>query len=648
MSIRTRWTVGAIAFLGLLLAYLASDQGTPRLTVPDPEAARRDPVTAVAAPAAETIRQAVELPVPSDNPDTESARFHSIPAHDEQQRVTVRGRVINVTGTPVGGVEVHRTRPRRLMPDGSFGAPSGSAWSVVADAAGRFEAEGVPPFVLSVSDKTYDTFLEGFVSRSTEEVLVVVAVRIPLAGIVVDQAGSPVEGVRVTIAANAALPLHDLTGSRLVLPEARSDALGLFRFENAVAVPQAMVQFQALGFPAKVVPVPAGGDPAMTVVMLSETDNVYAITGQVVLADGSPAVGALVSTGFMASTTDAQGFFLIDFKPYLVIGGGEAAPTIVTAVRSGLLPVSRTLPSVQEARATGWPKSIVLRLVGTPLTITGVVVDEQGAPMSGVLVEPDDMTAFGFVRRPGMQAFGGTPKTQEQLAGGKAVRTGADGRFALGGLLDRNYTIRALVKPSLLTAVSEPVAAGSQGIRLVLKRRSIGTIAGRIIDRSGVGIGGVRIAVSCERTSELVIGRAAVSAADGTFAIVDVTMAPAFLRIEGAAIVPELFHKLGPKDDPASLVLRVGMRRRIQVAWGAQLVAADQLFVVDADGKELMMMRLRGGSIGEAPFLVFRQGLSEVVVVPDGATTAIVRRDGLEVTRVRLQLAAGEVSLIRL
>ena len=60
------------------------------------------------------------------------------------------------------------------------------------------------------------------------------------------------------------------------------------------------------------------------------------------------------------------------------------------------------------------------------------------------------------------------------------------------------------------------------------------------------------------------------------------------------------------------------------------------------------MMRLRGGSIGEAPFLVFRRGLSEVVAVPDGAVTAIVRRDGLEVTRVRLQLAAGEVSLIRL
>jgi hypothetical protein len=642
-----KWVVFAAA-TAVALAFVGWSCMPPRLTVPEPEAARRDPVTAVAATSAKTIRQAVELPVPSDSADTESSRFDSIPAHAEQHHVTVRGRVIKVTGTPVGGVEVHRTRPRRLMPDGSFGAPSGSAWSVVADAAGRFEVEGVPPFVLGVSDETYGTYLEGYVSRSTEEVLVVVAVRIPLAGIVVDQAGSPVEGVRVTIAANAALPLHDLTGSRLVLPEARSDALGLFRFENAVAVPQAMMQFEALGFPVKAVPVPAGGDPAMTVVMLRETDNVYAITGQVVLADGSPAVGAFVSIGSLASMTDAQGLFLIDLERWLAMRVDEAAPTIVTAVRSGLLPVSRTLPSVQEARASGWPKSIVLRLVGVPLTITGVVVDDQGAPMSGVLVEPDDMTAFGFVRRPGMPALGGSPKTQEQLAGGKAVRTGADGCFALGGLLDRNYTIRALVKPSLLTGVSGPVAAGSQGVRLVLKRSSIGTIAGRIIDRSGVGIGGVRVAVSCERTSELVIGRAAVSAADGTFAIVDVTTTPAFLRIEGAAIVTELFHKLGPNDDPANLVLRVGMRRRIQVAWGAQLVAADRLFVVDADGKELMMMRLRGGSIGEAPFLVFRRGLSEVVAVPDGAVTAIVRRDGLEVTRVRLQLAAGEVSLIRL
>lgn len=648
MSTRTKRTACITALLGLLLAYLTWGQDTPALAGPGLAAEQGDPPAAVATTPAEVMRQAVESPpAPLDPPSSEPSQFDAIPEHASLPRITVRGRVIDIAGEPVGGVKVDRSRPRGRMPDGTFGAPAGDAWSVVADAAGWFEVEGVSPFVLSVNDATRATVHEGFVIRPTERVLVVVAMRIPLAGIVVDPSDSPIEGVRVTLVANGALPSRDLQNSRLVIPEARSNAEGLFQLDNAVAVPKAMLQFEAAGFPTKTIPVPTSGDPAMTVVMSRETDSVYTITGQVVLADGKPAVGALVSTGVMASPTDAKGFFSIDFEPWLAMRVDESAPTVVTAVWPGLLPASRTLPSVQQARTSGWPKLIVLRLTGTPLTIAGVVVDEQGAPIEGVLVEPADATAFGIVTRPGMSAFGGMPKTQEQLLGGKAARTDADGRFALGGLLDRSYAIRALLRSSLLSAVSAPTAAGSENVRLVLNRDGIGTISGRVVDHDGVGIADVRVAASFERTSELIIGPAAVSSADGTFAIANVTTTPAFLRIEGDAIVPELFHKLGPNDDPESLVLRVGVRRRLQVVWGSQMLANDRLYVVDAEEKELMMMRLSGGGIGEAPFLSCRQGLSEIVVVPGHAATAIVRRNGVEVTRVRLQLAADRVNLIR-
>ncbi|MEQ1631510.1 MAG: carboxypeptidase-like regulatory domain-containing protein [Planctomycetota bacterium] len=642
-----KWIVAALAALIGWLAYLLVDLGAP-------DASGRVRAESLGPGAAEVVgaptaieRETVVQPEPRDAPS--HGELQQIPEHSRLRRATVQGRVVDTAGTPVGSVQVRRSRPRGLMPNGSFGAPTNDAWSVVADAAGHFEADGLPPFVLSVHDETFATVFEGYVDSATEQVLVVVALRIPVGGVVVDRSHAPIAGVRITYGANESLPGLDLTGSRLVVPEAHSDAQGLFRLENAVAVAGAHAQFQAAGYATCMVPLPAGGDPAMTVVMSSDVKAACTITGHVVLEDGSPAVGAFVSLGrFMASSTDARGFFVIDFEPWLSLGIDEAAPLVVTAVLAGLRPVSRTLPSVREVRTSGWPEPIVLRLVGAPLSISGVVVDEENAPVGGVLVEPADMTEFGVVPQPNMPASSGIPKTQEQLAGGTAVETGADGRFELRGLLDRSYTIRALQNPSLLSAVSTEVAAGSQGVRIVLGRKSLGTVAGRVVDRGGQGIGGVRVAVSFERTSELVIGRGAVTAADGTFAIAEVTTTPAFLRIEGATIVPELFHKLGPSDDIANLELRVGLRRRLQFDWGAQLKTDDRLVVVDAAGEELMMMRLNGGSIGQAPYLNCNQGLSEVVAVADAAAFAVVQRGGREVTRVRLQLAADGVNLIRL
>lgn len=581
---------------------------------------------------------------------TNTATFDAIPAHASLARATVNGRVVDVAGVGVGGIElvVLRGSDDHLGPDLGLPRTAGSPAPVaVADAIGHFTLTAIQPFRVRVRDDDYVTVLEGVAGDKASEMLVVVARRIALGGVVADTAGNPIAGARVSVAAQVQLAGLDQSASRLLIPETRTDARGQFRIADAAAVPDAQLQFEAPGFATRIDRVPDGGDPGLSIVLSRTADGIGRITGRVVLADGSPAPGALVSTGGLAAAADAQGLFVIELEPWLTTVD-ETIPTVLTAVRRGLRPATQQLPPVQQARARGWPTDIVLRLADAPLVIAGTVVDEIGEPVVDALVELATATPFGFVPMPGIPALAGVPRTLEEIAGGGDTYSNAQGRFELGGLQARNYSIRVLQQPSLLCSISAPVAAGDTNVRLVLDRRQLGTIAGRVVDRHGQGIAGVKVAVSYERVSELLIGRGGSSNADGTFAITAVTTKPAFLRIEGESIVPELFHRLRPDEDVTALTLRVGRRCRIQFEWGAAHGADDQLVVVDARDQALSMMHLTGGSIAEAPYVAYRPGLTDVLAVSDEAAHAIVRRRGQEFARVRLQLAADAVNLIRL
>lgn len=672
MSPRAKRFVGGAVLIGALLALLILWPGAPAVLRPRVGQAPAGD-TALATTHAEPSRQPVETEATRDVAQ-EPPGFFDIPEHAgiDLRSARLRGRVIDLAERPVGGVEVCRIAPRGVLIDKNGSqrdVPAQNLGCVTADAAGRFEIEGRLPFALRVRDDRYTTLFEGVASpelvgstprdpgapsgararsEPPNEVLVVVGLRIPLAGVVVDEHAAPIEGVRVTVQAIVAPSGLDLSSSGRVIPAVRTDALGAFAITEAAAVEEARIEFQAPGFVTRSLPVPAGGDGSMTVVLSRESAGPYVIRGKVVLEDGTPAVGAHVSTGVMASLADQSGFFAIDFEPWLKFRVDESAPTVVTAILPGLLPASLTLPSVNEARTSGWPQPILLRLSGEPLTIRGVVVDEHSEPVAGVLVEPADMTDFGLVSMEGMPAFGGVPRTQEELAGGGATRTGADGRFELRGLSDRTYTLRAVREPSLLCAVSDRVQAGDRNVRLVLDGRGLGTLAGRIVDRHGQGIAGVRVAVTRRRASALMIGLAALTDENGAFRITDVTTRPEFLRIEGATIVPELFRELDPVGDVEKLELLVGRRCRIQFDWSAWPGREDRLTVVDERAEPLMMMQLEGGGMGEVPSVAFQRGRTDVFVVSDAAAHAVVRRGEVEVTRIRLSLAAGELNVIKL
>ena len=527
---------------------------------------------------------------------------------------------------------------------------------MTADATGHFETTGRLPLMLSVRDKHYTTVFEGVVKSGppgssgepAREAQVIVAPRIPLAGVVVDEQGVPVADAHVTLQASITRPGLDLTALSPVVPETRTDESGAFEFDSAPGVEHLLLHLRAPGFAHQMFPVPSGGDAALVLVLLRTGASPYTITGRVVLEDGSPAVGAHVSTGSMAVATDVAGRFAIDLEMWLDCCIDEQAPIALTAILPGLLPASLILPSVNQALESGWPADLVLQLAGEPLTLRGIVVDEHGDPVPGVLVEPADPTDFGVISSAGMPAFAGIPRTQEELAGDGPATTNSEGRFTLTGLLERDYKLSILSKPSLLHTITKALPAGTQNARIVLDQRLLGTLAGRVVDRHGTGLAGVRVSVSLSRTTELVIGASGLTDEQGQFTIPNSTLRPEILRIEGPSIVPELFRKLAPNADPTDLELEVGRRCRLQFDWSTWPTPGDELTVINEHGEPLTMMRLQGNSIGEVLSLHIGGSVSDVLLVSDAAAHAVVYREGEEVMRVRLTLGVGELNLVQL
>ena len=493
---------------------------------------------------------------------------------------------------------------------------------------------------------------EGFATQVGDaevaaEVDVVVSWRIPLEGVVVDEAAHPIPDAVVSVLLPpgrlSSLGLA-LESSRLVQPSAVSDVHGAFSFGGIPEVRGTRLEARAPGYAARELELPEGGSSELRIVLERES-SALRIAGRVLLPDGTPAAEAHVSAGHVSFPTDDEGFFVVDLGLHNHHADREAELRL-SAVAPGFLPTTVTLPSVAATEETGRPGDLVLQLGSVPLKIEGRVVDEEGEPFVGLTVAVRDPTPFGLVRV-GRDAYGFMPRSLEEMAGGGDARTHRDGRFELGGLLEQSYVLDVFDRESLLSLVTEPVEAGQRDVELVLDRSALGRIAGRVVDREGRPMSGVRVAVSRRRTTELVIGNFGMSDENGLFSIERVVPDPPYLRIEGEEIVPELFREIPVGADSDALVLAVGRRCHLQVDWGDWQGRADELVVIGEDGAPIEMMSLQGGGFGVRPALTVDEGLSEVVAVSDAVTHAVLRMEGQEVSRVKLRPVPGEVEVIR-
>jgi len=647
------------------------------------------PAPEIARPAEETAEPpamrgvGVEDPAPPPSAGPGRSEVPVAPVAEEQLAAPVetasgtwllRGRVVDVAAQPLGGVE--------LEVEGHEGL-------VVSDAGGRFEAEvarddgGVVP-----AWARWVAVHEGSYRRDSGiEPVVVLAPGVDCAGRVVDEYGGPVAHANVELVLPPDLDVavsQVLDATRQPGWVARADGRGRFELGALPAVAGAVLHTTAEGFERDVQPMPLVHRLDLTVVLSQPAVPLEGVvTGRVVDPGGFPVEGARVALGVTSATTDDTGQFRVSLSRALTAER-------MTAVKEGFLPAFVERPMDPAEGLGGWPEHVELRLGGEPLSIAGRVVDSSGDPVEGVKVWLADSTPFG--------AIGVMPAALESLAAGAEIparafsieplpadnpaarhgyqtnagpptafwnwaTTDASGRFELGGLLDRDYTLRAMHTETLALADSETVRAGERDVRIRLDETDVHErLLGRVVTADGTPVPNVRVTVQREPyyvSARIFGGTAEVSMTEdresivtddeGRFALEDLPRAGMRLRLTSNGIVP-LDHDL--PDEPAGtwaeraheivVEARCHVQLDLDPAEGIDLVRA-----VDGEGDLVLLSLIREGSVTNKSEYEVLDGRTSVLSVSSRARALELIRDNETVRTVPIRLVPGEVTVVR-
>ena len=254
-----------------------------------------------ALPAGETAREiagqrspvAVETPSPAARADAPAPKI-------------VRGHVLDASGRAVSGVAlVLSAKDSRV--------------TCTSDARGEFKIDlDVPAESIVAADPALATVLAGSAHvHDSTQTIVVIAPRIDLAGVVVDETGA--------LQADAALELRlpEGFGSEWGVAldyslqrrwRARSGGDGRFELFAVPAVEGALIHVALAGFAPLAAESPLRSTSALELVLARPSESSGLVHGVVLDPRGSRAEGARVSAGSEIALTDARGEFTLDVR----------------------------------------------------------------------------------------------------------------------------------------------------------------------------------------------------------------------------------------------------------------------------------------------------------------------------------------------
>ncbi len=494
------------------------------------------------------------------------------------------------------------------------------------------------------------------------EIRVPVRDGLTISGRVVDEAGAPVAGARVSIEWGGATR----TTSWAAFDHAETDANGRYAFEGVHPLLRA-VRASAQGFRPAV-------RERVTLPWGRELDGIdlalrrgLALAGIVRLPDGRPVAGATVAAvesadpsgveeGPRVRTDDAGRFAIsgLDAGPRRVVvtaafersPADETGAVVRVAESAWERPAWRAV--ADRARVGGPELELVLR---APPGLRGTVVDDAGAPVR----------AFTLTAR-----SAGGASAQPDVAYERTFAS-ESGAFDWDVLDAGRWVVAASAQDH---AASEPVRvelpAEGRGARFVLPRCA--SVSGRVVDSNGLPVAGARVEPVELRASgaHRDEGRATRSAADGRFALdrlppgrwrlgarVDAGLAPS----EPLALV----LGAGERRTDVELALRRGGRLELRVLGPDGLPAPRSPVVLgtelpsplerglETDSRGVLLARdLAPGALLVTARLAGPDGASELVqarveIVADRTTSAVVGgpREVAVVVRGRVT-AAGE------
>jgi protocatechuate 3,4-dioxygenase beta subunit len=426
---------------------------------------------------------------------------------------TISGRVLGPDGHPVADAPVTwfaTSSPMQALADATSCKKASPAGQTRSDADGRFQVALDPsgPLV-AVSIRIEPAGLpwvelEG--PYDPAETLRLADLDLPapqtVAGTVVGPDGKPIAGARVAVRQGTRFDRDEAT----IFAEATAGSDGAFRIANAPPAP-ARLSVRAAGWPPHERSLRA--DSGSLRVALERGASV---SGTVLDASGRPAAGALVRSGSVAATTDAQGHYRLDGVPPGLQRVEASAPGGMVARKGG----------VRLAAAS--PASADLQLQAGA-TISGTVIDAlTRRPIAGARIAVAEASGSGA----------GSSEPSE------FTRSDAKGRFSAPGLLPADYEIRA-VKAGYLAATLPRIPASvrpaaSASIALV----PAASIAGKVVDAQGKPVAGASVSLEPARSGRgRFAGGGGFAAFRGARAELSTRTGPdGAFRLEGLAAIP--------------------------------------------------------------------------------------------------------------
>lgn len=649
------------------------------ITRPSPPAPVADPARASAAapaeqaPASATGKGDARRSIPA-TPISESAAAPAVQAattKPQKPAVEIRGRVTTLEGMGVAGARV----------ESPGGGAEPTAEPTISDGEGRFViAASSFGGELIASAPGLATLYPGAPTSSSagHEVQIIVAPPIELAGRVVDDAGSAIEGALVLIAIpdslRSQIPVRlDFSGEARL--EAKSGAEGNYEFDRALAIRGAVLRVSAKGYVSHEEPAPLTSSAEKLLRLRKLGEPAAVLRGRVVDDRGAPVPGAEVSLGIDTTRTDDAGAFLFDLRSEQTFSAlfqkmtKSTLPSAATllALKPGFAMAQLEVPRGEDG-IPQWPGEAVLVLRGQPLEIRGRVLEPDGKPVASALVWVANPSLFGAFGDPGARRAPELRHAESMLAGDErpwaSVRTDERGAFTLRGLLDREYTLEAMDEATLLRVVSSPIRAGNSAVELVLPRdASYPVLRGKVISRDGAPIAGVRIFPMCDAFRTRFADRTlsthhsaldgVTTEEDGEFEIRNVPKNLVYLRLEGPTVLPLEWGRhveggmaslIGKSAD--SIQIRMGRRCEFRVEL-TQPKSADSLQILNEKGEPLEVSELRGRSRREAQSQPLEDGRSQKLTVCDDATTLVLLKDGKVTHRQAIRLDPTKEVILR-
>ncbi len=551
------------------------------------------------------------------------------------------GRVIDVDRGPVAGVRVRYV-------DRSHGPSDGVEATSAAD--GRFELAGLQGAGhVDVASAGWTNVLRPELdsAASASELVLVVARSVVVEGVVVDERGGPIDSAKIAVPLPLGLRARFdaiLDRSNTIERSTQSDASGRFELADVPVIDGAPLLTTHARFVADERAVPAAGYRHLEIVLRSARAAGGHLAGTVVGPTGEPVGGAWVALGEKSTKSGADGAFSLDLS--------ANAATTLRAAKRGLLPAA-----IELAPGDAWPDPLILRLSGNALSITGRVVDSSGEAISNARVWTDEETFFGYIAIEGGEMAMQAGATIEGLLRGdpwtRATVAAPNGRFALEGLLARDYRVHALDRRTLSVA-SATLDAGASNAEIRLPREPThDRVAGRVTSLSGAPIAGVDVVLEREKAGirsgevERMESLPAKTDADGSFAFENVARAALKLTVYGDELeTTGVDRAIGADDDVENLVIAVPMRVHAQVDTGAPS-DFDQISVLDAEGEKLYLTIQHGESSYTMKELDLVTGRSEPFTVSEAGRTLVLYKAKREAKRVSIELERGALNSIR-